>query len=131
VLHGQTLRRGELVVALIGAANRDPTRHERPDALDITRRTAPPLAFGQGPHVCIGAALTLMEAQSVFAQVLERWPDLALSPTAVPHWTGNALYRGLNELSVQCSGLSANTQTATPTLPVPISVISPDAACKH
>ncbi len=131
VLHGQTLRRGELVVALIGAANRDPTRHERPDALDITRRTAPPLAFGQGPHVCIGAALTLMEAQSVFAQVLERWPDLALSPTAVPHWTGNALYRGLNELSVQCSGLSANTQTATPTLPVPLSVISPDAACKH
>ncbi len=131
VLHGQTLRRGELVVALIGAANRDPTRYERPDALDITRRTAPPLAFGQGPHVCIGAALTLMEAQSVFAQVLERWPDLALSPTAVPHWTGNALYRGLNELSVQCSGLPADTQTATPTLPVPLSAISPDAECKH
>lgn len=131
VLHGQALRRGELVVALIGAANRDPTRHERPDALDITRRTAPPLAFGQGPHVCIGAALTLMEAQSVFAQVLERWPDLALSPTAVPHWTGNALYRGLNELSVQCSGLPADTQTATPTLSVPLSAISPDAACKH
>ncbi|MBY0469334.1 MAG: cytochrome P450 [Burkholderiaceae bacterium] len=109
-LHGQTLRRGDLVVALIGAANRDPARHERPDELDITRRAAPPLAFGQGPHVCIGAALTLMEAQAVFAQLLERWPDLALTPGAATHWTGNALYRGLNELSLQCSGLP----TATP-----------------
>lgn len=99
-LHGQTLRRGDLVVALIGAANRDPARHDRPDELDITRRPAPPLAFGQGPHVCIGAALTLMEAQAVFAQVLARWPDLALSAPDAPHWSGNALYRGLTELSV-------------------------------
>jgi len=130
MLHGQTLRRGDLVVALIGAANRDPARHERPDELDITRRPAPPLAFGQGPHVCIGAALTLMEAQAVFAQVLERWPDLALAPPAAPHWTGNALYRGLTELSVQCAGLPAGGQTATPTLPLPPSASSPDAACK-
>lgn len=110
LLHGQTLRRGELVVALIGAANRDPARHERPDVLDITRRPAPPLAFGQGPHVCIGAALTLMEAQAVFSHVLERWPDLALSPGAATHWTGNALYRGLKELSVQCAGHPATAQ---------------------
>ena len=108
VLHGQTLRRGDLVVALIGAANRDPARHERPDALDFTRRPAPPLAFGQGPHVCIGAALTLMEAQAVFSHLLECWPDLALVPGATAHWTGNALYRGLKELSVQCHGLPAS-----------------------
>ena len=130
VLHGQTLRRGDLVVALIGAANRDPARHDRPDELDITRRAAPPLAFGQGPHVCIGAALTLMEAQAVFAQVLERWPDLMLTAPAAPHWTGNALYRGLTELSVQCSGLPANAPTAAPTLPLPPSAGQPDAACK-
>jgi cytochrome P450 len=129
VLHGHTLHRGDLVVALIGAANRDPTRHERPDELDITRRPAPPLAFGQGPHVCIGAALTLMEAQAVFAQVLERWPDLALSAPALPHWTGNALYRGLTQLSVQCAGRPANDQTAAPTLPPPPSARPPDAAC--
>lgn len=101
-LHGQTLRRGDLVVALIGSANRDPARHERPDELDITRKPAPPLAFGQGPHVCIGAALTLMEAQTVLAQVLARWPRLALSAPDAPHWSGNALYRGLTELSVHC-----------------------------
>ena len=104
-LHGQTLRRGELVVALIGAANRDPARHERPDDFDITRRAAPPLAFGHGPHVCIGAALTMIEAQAVFSQVLQRWPDLVLAqPNDAAHWTGNALYRGLTDLSVRCSG---------------------------
>ena len=119
VMHGQTLHRGDLVVALIGAANRDPVRHERPDALDITRRAAPPLAFGQGPHVCIGAALTLMEAQAVFAQVLDRWPDLALTAPAAPHWSGNALYRGLTQLWVQRPGLPANARTAAPTLPPP------------
>jgi cytochrome P450 len=129
VLHGHTLHRGDLVVALIGAANRDPTRHERPDELDITRRPAPPLAFGQGPHVCIGAALTLMEAQAVFAQVLERWPDLALAAPALPHWTGNALYRGLTQLPVQCARQPANDQTAAPTLPPPPSARPPDAAC--
>ena len=130
LLHGQTLRRGDLVVALIGAANRDPARHERPDELDITRRPGPPLAFGQGPHVCIGAALTLMEAQAVFAQVLERWPDLALSAPESPHWTGNALYRGLTQLSVQRGELPANDQTAAPTLTPTPSARPPDAACK-
>ena len=127
VLHGQTLRRGELVVALIGAANRDPARHERPDELDITRRPAPPLAFGHGPHVCIGAALTLMEAQAVFAQVIARWPELTLTAPAAPHWTGNALYRGLTELTVQCPVPSANAASTLPPLPP---AGPPDTACK-
>ena len=104
VMHGQALRRGDLVVALIGAANRDPARHERPDDLDVTRRLGAPLAFGQGPHVCIGAALTTMEAQTVFAQVIERWPDLALAPPDAARWTGNPLYRGLTKLSLRRAG---------------------------
>ncbi len=100
-LHGQGLRRGDLVVALIGAANRDPARHERPDELDITRRSGAPLAFGQGPHACIGAALTLMEAQTAFAQVIKRWPDLQLVSPRTAAWTGSPLYRGLTALPVQ------------------------------
>lgn len=100
-LHGQRLRRGDLVVALIGAANRDPARHERPDELDIARRAGAPLAFGQGPHACIGAALTLMEAQTAFAQVIRRWPDLQLVSPRAAAWTGSPLYRGLTALPVQ------------------------------
>ena len=109
VLHGQTLRRGDLVVALIGAANRDPARHERPDELDISRSAGAPLAFGQGPHACIGAALTLLEAQTVFSQVIDRWPDLALAEPNAAAWTGKPLYRGLTELRLNSAGPSSRS----------------------
>jgi len=99
VLHGQRLRRGELVVALIGSANRDPARHERPDELDITRRNVGALSFGAGAHVCIGAALTLLEAQLLFGRLLTRWPNLQLAE-AQPPWNANPVYRGLRSLRV-------------------------------
>ncbi|MEO8120566.1 MAG: cytochrome P450 [Rhodoferax sp.] len=100
VLHGQQLRRGELVLPLIGAANRDPARYAQPDRLDITRNDGPSLSFGSGPHVCIGAAITRMEAEIVFRQLLQRWPDLSLVD-ATPHWIRNPLYRGLVTLPLQ------------------------------
>jgi len=56
VLHGQLVRPNDLVVALIGAANRDPMRYEQPDRLDVTRRQGDSLSLGSGPHVCIGAS---------------------------------------------------------------------------
>ncbi len=115
-LHGHRLRRGDLVVALIGAANRDPARFDQPDAIDLTRRASAPLAFGQGPHVCIGAALTLMEAQAVFSHVITRWPALTLAQPQVAHWTGNALYRGVTALPLH-SGSAARGRGEL--LPVP------------
>jgi cytochrome P450 len=99
VLHGQHLTRGELVVALIGAANRDPRSFERADELDITRRAGAALSFGAGPHVCIGAALTMMEGQILFSAMLRRWPALRLVD-AKPRWNGNPVYRGLTALPV-------------------------------
>ncbi len=109
-LHGQTLRRGDLVVALIGSANRDPDQHERPDEFDITRRPTPSLAFGQGPHVCLGAALTLMEAQMVFSQLLKRWPHLALQDADLVSRMGSPLYRGPRELLVRLPRVAAANQ---------------------
>lgn len=99
MLHGRQLRRGDLVVALIGAANRDPARFRNPDELDITRREGSHLSFGHGPHVCIGAALTLMEAEIVFRAILRHWPALSLID-AEPQWNGNPVYRGLASLRV-------------------------------
>jgi cytochrome P450 len=99
VLHGQHLKRGDLVVALIGAANRDPQCFDRADELDVTRRAGAALSFGAGPHVCIGAALTMMEAQILFGAVLCRWPSLRLGGGAA-RWNGNAVYRGLTALPV-------------------------------
>jgi len=101
VLHGQRLARGDLVVALIGAANRDPARHALPDTLDITRAgLGLPLSFGTGPHVCIGAGLSLMEAELVLTALLRRWPGLALG-NAVPAWSANPVYRGLARLPLR------------------------------
>jgi cytochrome P450 len=99
VLHGQTLRRGDLVIALIGAANRDPRRYVDADRLDVTRKQGLPLSFGYGAHVCIGATLTLMETEIALRQVLNRWPELKLDD-APPRWTGNPVYRGLHGLPV-------------------------------
>ncbi len=100
MLHGQWLRRGDLVVPLIGAANRDPARYAQPDDFDIARRDGSSLSFGSGPHVCIGAALTRMEAEIVFRQLLRRWPRLHPAE-ATPQWSGNPVYRGLMALPVQ------------------------------
>ena len=99
VLHGQRVRRGELVIALIGAANRDPQQHERPDELDVARAPRPSLVFGLGPHVCIGAALTLLEGEALLRRLLQRFPRLQLR-NAGPRWSGSVLYRGLEGLPV-------------------------------
>jgi len=100
VLHGQQLRRGDLVLPLIGAANRDPARYLDPDTLDITRSQGASLAFGSGPHVCMGAALTLMEANMVFGQLLKRSPGLSLVDAA-PRWGDKPAYRGLVALPLR------------------------------
>jgi cytochrome P450 len=103
MMHGQRLRRGDLVIALIGAANRDPACFEAPDSLDISRGRQGALSFGSGSHVCIGAALTMMEAQAVFGRVLHLWSRLTAMQTQ-PVWNGNAAYRGLSSLWVAESG---------------------------
>lgn len=99
-LHGQHLKRGDSVVALVGAANRDPSRYEEPDTLDITRREGSSLTFGSGPHVCIGAALTRLETETVLRELMRRWDHLEWLDTK-PHWLGSPLYRSLTQLTVR------------------------------
>lgn len=95
-LCGQWVRRGELVIALIGAANRDPARYAEPDRLDVTRRGLTHLSFGRGVHVCIGAGLALMQAEAVFTRLLDLAPELVRA--GPPRWNGNAALRGLASL---------------------------------
>ncbi|HEX8605376.1 MAG TPA: cytochrome P450, partial [Pseudoduganella sp.] len=101
-LHGHTLHRGDLVIALIGAANRDPERFAAPDTFDITRREGSHLSFGSGPHVCIGATLALLEAEVTLRQMVRRWPALCLAETSAI-WNGNPGLRGLSKLQL-CTG---------------------------
>ncbi|WP_079419586.1 cytochrome P450 [Thiomonas intermedia] len=98
-LHGRQLKRGDLVLPLIGAANRDPSRHPDPDRLDILRPDPGSLSFGSGMHTCLGAALTRLEADIVLRRLLPRWPRLrlALQPQHL-QWSANPAYRGLRAL---------------------------------
>ncbi|OIQ79428.1 biotin biosynthesis cytochrome P450 [mine drainage metagenome] len=100
VLHGQLLRRGDLVLPLIGAANRDPVRHVEPELLDVKRPDPGALSFGSGAHVCLGAALTRIEAEVVLRRMLARWPGLQLA-SAEPQWCTNPAYRGLARIPLR------------------------------
>ena len=62
-LHGQTIPEGSLVLPMIGSANRDPKLFAEPDRFDVTREPNPHIAFGHGPHFCLGAPLARLEAR--------------------------------------------------------------------
>jgi cytochrome P450 len=74
-LHGEKLRDGDKVVLLVGSANRDERAFEDPDRFDIARNTTASLAFGQGTHFCLGAALARLEARVALEEFLSRFPD--------------------------------------------------------
>ena len=97
---GHTIPPGESVICILGAANRDPEVFEDPDRLDITRPNANRhLAFSQGIHYCIGAALARIEGQVLFGRLLERFDDLRL--VEEPEYRPTTVLRGLKRLLVE------------------------------
>jgi cytochrome P450 len=98
-LHGQRIPRGELVLAVLGSANRDASRFESPDALDIGRSPNHHLAFGQGTHYCLGAPLARLESQIAINTLLLRLPGLRLAvPADQLRWRRGLFMRGLERL---------------------------------
>ncbi len=82
---GATIRRGDLVIVSLTAANRDPATYPDPDRFDVRRWNARShLAFAQGPHACVGLHLARLETQSALEAALDRWPDLHLEVGATP-----------------------------------------------
>jgi cytochrome P450 len=92
--------KGDQIVALIGAANRDPEVFSDPDRMDVTRERLRPLSFGGGIHFCIGAQLARIEAEVVFTSLLRRIPDLKLAAAEAPQWRESFTLRGLTALPV-------------------------------
>lgn len=76
-LHGRTLAPGELVLAVIGAANRDPARFESADHFLPNRDPNQHLAFGHGIHACLGAPLARLEARIALTDLLERLGEMS------------------------------------------------------
>jgi cytochrome P450 len=71
-LHGVGVRQDEFVLCWLGSANRDEAVVERPDVFDIRRQRTQHLAFGFGPHYCIGASLAALEAEVALRVLLRR-----------------------------------------------------------
>ena len=79
-LRGQTIRRGESVMVILGSADRDPERFEAPDELDITaERDARHIGFSRGSHFCLGAPLARLEGEIALETLLRRLPGVRLA----------------------------------------------------
>ncbi|MCU1688599.1 MAG: cytochrome [Jatrophihabitantaceae bacterium] len=95
---GVTVRAGEKIAALLGAANRDPAVFDAPDAFDLTRSVNPHLGFGAGIHLCVGAPLARVELQSSLRTLVRRFPAMSLAETPIRR--PEFVIRGLQELVV-------------------------------
>lgn len=97
-IDGKRIRAGQLVIAVIGAANRDPEVFADPETLDIARHGPKHLSFGRGIHYCLGAALAEMEARIAFDALLRRYASIRLASEPVRR--KRVVLRGLSELWV-------------------------------
>jgi cytochrome P450 len=96
-INGQAYRKGQQVVALLAAANRDPDVFADPDRFDVSRTPNLHLAFSKGIHHCLGAALARLEGQHAIGRLVERFPDVELLTTE-PQYREHFVLRGLREL---------------------------------
>jgi cytochrome P450 len=98
-LGGKLVRKGQAVIAVMAAGNRDPERFPDPDQLDITRADNRHLAFGWSRHFCFGAPLARIEGQIALEAMMRRLTDLTLVSERLI-WRDNLGLRGLTSLPV-------------------------------
>jgi pimeloyl-[acyl-carrier protein] synthase len=98
-LGGKKIRKRQAVIAVMGAANRDPERFPDPDRLDINRKDNRHVAFAWASHFCFGAPLARIEGKIAFETVLRCMPNLRLEPGPIT-WRENLGLRGLTALKV-------------------------------
>jgi len=100
---GQTIEKGQRVLAIVAAANRDETYFDNPEVFDISPREHKPLTFGGGIHYCVGAELARLEGRVFFEELVQRYPNFSVD-------VDNArlrqafLFRGFDSLPVCLQG---------------------------
>lgn len=103
-LGGQQIGKGQMVLLLIGAANRDPALVAAGEQLDVARRDSRHLGFGVGIHFCLGAPLARIEVPVALAAILRRWPQIELVEEPPLRWRRDLALRGLDALPVRVAG---------------------------
>ena len=99
-LRGHRLRRGQQLVLVLAAANRDPEQFAEPDRLDVTRRDVRHLALSHGLHFCLGAQLARLEGTLALEAIVTRFPNLRLAGPI--QWGDNTVLRGPRSLPLAC-----------------------------
>src|SRR5207247_2589356 len=94
------IRRGDVVVGILAAANRDPSKYADPDSFDVARNPTDHVAFGDGIHFCLGAALARLEGQIAIGTLLRRFPNLQLLDDQ-PEWAGTSAIRGVTSVRLR------------------------------
>lgn len=97
---GQPIAEGEKVLMLYQSANRDEAVFDQPDVLRVDRNPNPHLAFGIGPHVCMGINLARLEIRVLFEELIRRFPDMSVESGTAPVYGEHALVHSIEELPV-------------------------------
>jgi cytochrome P450 len=98
-IEGVPVYKGEHVMLLLGAGNRDPEQFQDPDRFDITRPDTRHLSLGYGPHFCLGASLARLEGEVVFETLTRRFPEMGLLDAEI-EWMPSPRRRGPLHLHV-------------------------------
>jgi len=99
-IRGQVIKAGDRVLMLYQSANRDEAVFADPDRFDVTRAPNPHLAFGIGPHFCLGANLARLELEVMVQELIARFPDIRLAPGSAPKRSASTLVAGIEHLPV-------------------------------
>ncbi|MEQ9437003.1 cytochrome P450 [Hyphomonas sp.] len=97
---GCPMKARQAVFCSLASANRDESTFEAADRFDITVKRAGHVAFGGGPHICIGAPLARIEARRVYQKLFERYPDMRLAEQEIV-WRALPFFRGIERLDVE------------------------------
>ena len=97
---GKTIRKGQNLTVMLGAANRDPRRFDGPDQLRLDRENPAPLSFGLGIHHCVGAALARMELRVTLPAIVDAFGDYAIDLNDVA-WKTSLAFRSPTRLPVR------------------------------
>jgi cytochrome P450 len=98
-MHGQLIRKDQIVIVGLGSSNRDESRFSNPDQLDITRADNRHLAFGYGPHGCIAARLARLHLRIAISTLMRRLKELHLETDDLV-WNGAPMFRSIESLPV-------------------------------